>query len=238
MKSTYSLALIATVLILMTACSKDDDEQVAETPLTAETTVTDKDGNVYRTGYDQVTSTNQDAYLEKKNASGETIWKKIYDGSPVDTRGVYVVLDGDQDPWVAFSADGGSVGASSFNQKEIEPNAFTGVYKSGYGQGGGPRIIIAAHINRETGKIIKGSYLIARLQSGNTNSIFTEKIGINGKRMVLQVKSAFKPPAAGGPGSFVEHPDALEENKRDGAWILRMVFSTDFSSIEESTVLK
>ncbi len=239
MKILLSSALIVSLFIFTTGCSKKDESSAPEsTTFTAVTTITDKDGNVYTIGYDQVSSNNQDAYLQKKNAGGQTVWRKIYDGSPIDSRGVWITLDANQDPWVVFSADGGSGGSTAFNQKEVEANAFTGVYKSGYGAGGGPRVVIAAHINRETGKIFKGSYLGAKLTDGNTNSISADKIGINGGRMVLEVTSAYKPPAAGGTGNFTEHPDATEENKQGSYWKLRMVFSADFSRLEESVVLK
>jgi hypothetical protein len=100
-------------------------------------TVTDGSGNRYRVGYDQVSADDQDPYVIKENAAGEQLWGVYHDRTPVDARGILVVLDGQDRPYVAFTTDGGSNDADRFQANHVEDGAFGSAPFGSYGAGGG-----------------------------------------------------------------------------------------------------
>jgi hypothetical protein len=91
--------VIATVfLVALTGCDNPTADSGAPATEPASTSITDGSGNRYLVGYDQVTANDQDPYVIKENAAGEQIWKVYHDRTPVDGRGILVVLDGEDRP--------------------------------------------------------------------------------------------------------------------------------------------
>lgn len=223
----------------------NSDNPTPEVVLTAVNTVTDKQGNVYKVGYDQVTPTNQDAFVEKKNTSGQVIWKLYYENTAPDSRGVWITLDENDTPWVIFSIDGGSGDVGYITRKEVEGTPFSGSFLSGYGKGGGAKVAILTRLNPTTGKMIKATFLVSRTNEGNhnavdkTNSFEVTKFGVANDKVVLEANSWFKPFSnQATEGSYKFHPEAIDANKHGDHWKLRVTLPTTLGKIEESLIIK
>jgi hypothetical protein len=220
MRNKHAIFLILPIL-LFSSCSKDDsdDNQPDLLNLSSENFVTDTEGNRYEVGFDQSSSVNQDAFVRKVDSEGQQVWKINHDSSPVDTRATLVALDRDENPWVVFTADGGSNESGYITRKELaSPEAFQGVYQNSYGMGGGPKVSIIAQLDPISGKIIKGTFITARLSNGNTNTLNITAIGVNDNLVAFEIASAAWPP---GPGtSYSRFPDLTDEDRTDGTFLI------------------
>ncbi len=228
-----------------TACKNDPVAVSIVTDLEAEQEITDAQGNLYRVGYNQVSNINQDPFVEKKNASGQVIWTKIYENTGVDGRATLITLDDEGNPWVVFTVDGGSNSGGYITQKEIEEGAFSNVFLPGYGRGGGAKVCIIARLNPETGKIAKGTFLMSRTNEGNynsvdkTNSLSIELLGLSNGEIVVEGNAWFLPPAAEATSNnFKHHPEATADNKIGNSWRIQVAFPTDLSEISRSTIIR
>ncbi|GAB4395250.1 MAG: hypothetical protein OHK0053_01400 [Microscillaceae bacterium] len=227
------------------ACGKEEVHLDLVTDLQGASEVSDAQGNLYRVGYDQVNSINQDPYVEKLNAEGQPIWAKRYENTGVDGRGVLVALDADQNPWVVFTVDGGSNEAGYITQKETEEGAFSNVFLPGYGKGGGAKVCVLARLHPETGKIVKGTFLMSRTKEGNygavdkTNTMLLDKLGFANGHVVVEGNAWFLPPSAEATASnFRHHPEATAENKSGNSWRIQIELPTDLSKLAKSTIIR
>lgn len=244
MKKNLCFAMI----LFLCACQKDKNAQETPSPevvLTAVNTITDKQNHVYRVGYDQVTSINQDAYVEKKNASGQVVWRLNYENTAPDGRGVWIALDENDTPWVIFSIDGGSGEAGYITRKEVEGTPFSSSFLSGYGKGGGAKVAVLARLNPATGKIVKATFLVSRTNEGNhnavdkTNSLEVTKFGVANGKVVLEANSWFKPFSnQATEGNYKFHPEATDNNKHGAYWKMRVTLPTSLAKIDESLIIK
>ena len=228
---SFSLLLSFSFYLLLIALllSCEDEENLIPTNLSASSSVTDANGNLYTVGYIQQSSNNQDAVVEKKDSEGNILWKATHAASPADERAVLIALDEEQNPWVVFTVDGGSYDADYITKKFVEGGAFENVYQNSYGQGGGPKVAIAARLNAENGRIVKASFLTARLNSGKTNSFTIEKIGIVNGIVSLEAKTAAWPPAAG--KTYSKMQNITDNDRVDNAFLLRMQMDAALSEI-------
>jgi hypothetical protein len=241
-------AIFFSALLFWGACNKSKNTQENPTPevvLTAVNTVTDKQNNVYTVGYDQVTSVNQDAYVQKKNANGQVVWRLNYENTTPDSRGVWIALDENDTPWVIFSIDGGSGDTGYITRKEIEGAPFSGSFLSGYGKGGGAKVAVLARLNPTTGKMVKATFLVSRTNEGNhnavdkTNSLEVTKFGVADGKVVLEANAWFKPFSnQATEGNYKFHPEATDSNKHGAYWKLRVTLPTSLSKIDESFIVK
>ena len=222
-----SFSFYALLIALLLSC--EDEEGIIPLNLSASSTVTDANASVYTVGYVQQSSNNQDAVVEKKDSEGNILWKVAHATSPADERAVLIALDKEQNPWVVFTVDGGSYDAGYITKKFIEKGAFQNVYQDSYGKGGGSKVAIIARLNPENGRIVKASFLTARLNSGNTNSFTIEKIGIENGKINLEAKTAAWPPAAG--KSYSKMPNITDEDRVDNAFLLRLQMDAALSEI-------
>lgn len=206
------------------------------TGLVSQSTVTDGSGNVYTIGFDQVSSDNQDAFIRKEDSGGNQIWKVTYESTAVDGRGVNIFIDASGNIWASFTVDGGSTSGDYINQKEIESNAFSGVFANGFGSGGGKKVSILAQINPDTGKIIKGTFLTARLTNGNTNSLNVGKLGSKNGNLAIYVESAAWPPGKG--TSYSRFPSITDADRIDGGFRMYYELKTDMSEILVAKIFK
>jgi hypothetical protein len=87
-------------------------------------TATDKLGNTCIIGYYQVSSTNQDTYMEKRSKDDKRLWSVIHSSSFADERAVLITIDEENVPWVVFTVDGGSNDASYIARKHVKDNSF------------------------------------------------------------------------------------------------------------------
>ncbi|MFP4090093.1 MAG: hypothetical protein ACLFT3_07280 [Cyclobacteriaceae bacterium] len=226
-----SFSFYSLFLAILLSCEEEDALKLAE-QLSATSSLSDKSGNTYAVGYQQVSSNNQDAFVEKKDKEGNTLWKVTHASSPADERAVLITLDEEQNPWVVFTVDGGSYDAGYITKKSVEAGAFENVYQNSYGQGGGPKVAIIARLNPETGRIVKASFLTARLNSGKTNSFTVEKLGVSQGKVTMEAKTAAWPPAAG--KKYVQMPDITDEDRVNNAFLLRLQMDTALSEILSS----
>jgi hypothetical protein len=166
MKIKVMYISICALMLLFPACNKEKDNQTPEPDA-----VVSKNGNeysltvgkvVYKTGYRQTSADNQDAYVQKL-VDGQEVWKKFYDTSPDDSKGVALNFK-DNRLYVAFTCTGGN---TTFK-------ATAGAFQASYGQGGGPKITFLAHINPDNGELAAATFIGGRLSSGKTNTFFPD----------------------------------------------------------------
>jgi len=246
----YFQFLFISTIVLLFSCKKDDTTNSTETSNTnivysSATSATDTDGNVYEVGYKQVTSTNQNPFVTKKDKSGAVIWSLEHENTPVDGRATLVVLDNEQNPIVVFTVDGGSNDAGYITTKEIEANAFKDVLFHTYGSGGGPRVAIVCKLNKTTGKIIKGTFFMSRTAEGNitavpkTNSLEIKEMAFSASGIFLKVNSWFTPPSVAATASnYLFLVEATDEAKYGKAyWSVEYSLAIDFKNILTAKIL-
>ena len=198
------LLFLVLLTLMFLGCDEVDNEDSENTSLIALpalSTITDSSGNIYQVGYDQVTAINQDPYVLKTSASGSEIWRIRHDETPIDARAVLVALDSQNRPYVIFTADGGSNDSKRYQTNHANPDAFGEAPFKSYGSGGGPKVSIIARLNPETGRIEKGTFLLARLTSGNTNTLNISGLAVSDSSVEVDVTSAAWPPGPGASSS-------------------------------------
>ncbi len=234
-----SLFRVVIVLLFFSRCGSNDDVSPSGNPtntnLTATTKVVDANNNEYSIGFDHATSINQNPTIIKKDATGKQIWKVTYETTPVDGRGNLIALDSDNIPWAVFSVDGGSTDAGFINKKQIASGAFSNVYMNGYGSGGGAKVAVFAKIDPANGNILKGTFIIAKLTSGNTNTLNITKMGFKNGNVAFEISSAAWPPGKG--KSYIRFPNIDDSNRTNGSFIIYYEMKSDLSEIVEAALL-
>ncbi|WP_194976740.1 hypothetical protein [Aquiflexum lacus] len=203
--------------------------------LSKDTEVNDNLGNTYKIGYDQVSSINQDPYIQKTNSNGETVWRIRYEETPVDGRGTIIAF-ADEKLLAVFTLDGGSTDNKYLTKHHVLDGAFSGVFQSGYERGGGPKVSILSEIDPESGKIKKGSFVTARLTNGNTNSLSIKEIGMNNGKLAIKVSAAAWPPGVG--NKYIRMPDITDADRIDNAFLMYYEMEADFSAITKAKLLR
>lgn len=202
------IALVVVLIAGLSGCANllGDEEETSDTvgetiSLINETendTVTASDGSTYSVGYDQVSSNNQDPYVIKRNADGDQIWGYYHDTTDADAKAVVVALDDSERPYVAFTIDGGRYGEDRFQERHIESGAFSGAPFPSFGAGGNKTVSVIARLDPDTGRIERGTFLVARLTSNNeTNSMAPQGLDVSGTAVFLDVNSYAWPPGMG-----------------------------------------
>ncbi len=248
--STFNLTLFTFLILLSSACDKkeDDTQNPSDKPLSVSTTeATDKNGNVYKVGLEQVSSNNQNPFVEKYNSAGTLLWKKIHASTGVDERAVLVSIAEDgTTPFVVFTVDGGSNDSNFITKKETESGAFDNVFLNSYGRASGAaKVAVIARLNPENGKISKATFLMSRTKEGNinatekTNTFVVDNFDVTSNAVRIEGRSWFLPPSKDATASnFVHHPDATEENKSGSSWKMYIEMPLDLSKISRSDVVK
>lgn len=238
MKTNYALVLCIGFWMLYSCSSESENPVIPVTdPLefSRSKEVTDMQGNVYKIGYDQVSSINQDPFIQKIGADGQTLWRHRYEETPVDGRGTVIGLFGDK-LYAVFTVDGGSTDAKYLNKHKVMTGAFSAVFQSGYEKGGGPRVSILCEIDPETGMIKKGAFITARLSNGNTNSLNIKDIGYKDGNVAFRIEAAAWPPGIG--KSYVKMPDITDADRINNAFLIYYEMKGDFSEITKAILLK
>jgi hypothetical protein len=228
-------------LLLLAGCdsvssSEEDDSNGAPTAPEKNTSVTDEAGNRYEVGFEQVSSNNQDPYVEKQNSEGTRLWRLHHDETPVDGRAIAVALDDEDRPYVVFTTDGGSNDDDRFQRHHAESGAFADAPFGSYGSGGGPKVSIVARLDAETGDIERGTFLRAQLTNENTNTLAATGLAVTGDTVRMSVESAAWPPAAGATETTWERfdPDRFNNENRPP---LLYSFSANLTEISNVQVL-
>ncbi|MEM0997614.1 MAG: hypothetical protein AAGN35_11060 [Bacteroidota bacterium] len=198
--------------------------------------VADGQGNRYLVGFDQVSSNNQNPYVQKRDAEGNELWRYSYETSGVDGRGVIAAVDASDQPWVVFSLDGGSNGTDYITRLRTDADAFNGVFQNTYGNGGGPTVAVIARLDPESGEIMRASFLTARLTDGATNTLRITKIGFNEGLVVVSSESAAWPP---GLGLMYERlPNITDADRVDGVFKIDYAFDEALKEIRNAVLLR
>ncbi len=241
---TYHFGVI--MLLFGCAVSQESNEPLpckdiancipVDTELSQQTEITDPQGNIYQIGFDQVSANNQDSYIIKKDPSGQQLWKHYYDQSPVDSKGLMISIDSNEQLWAIFTVDGGSYDEGYLTKNHVETDAFKQVYASSYGNGGGPRVVVLARIHPSSGKIIKGTFLTARLNSGKTNGFNVTKMGFSNGHVALLAETAAWPPGAG--RQYQKMADITDADRIDNAFHLYYEVATSLDAIESAKLIR
>ncbi|MEM6530554.1 MAG: dockerin type I domain-containing protein [Chloroflexota bacterium] len=134
-------------------------------------------------GYRQVSSNNQNPIMAAFNGNTQAWCRTDYDTSPADSRG-YGLVSVNGNVYATFTADGGNVTLTNFTGNG---------WINSYGSGGGPRVSVVLRINPANGAPTGGTFIIARLNNGNTNSATVEAITASGSNVAISGVSAFGP---------------------------------------------
>ena len=234
-----ALTIIAPILFL--GCSSDGEseenasEDMPNTDLTSEASSTDSNGNLYEVGFNQVSSINQDPFVRKKNANGESIWYIEHEKSEVDGRAVLVFVDPDNIPWVVFTLVGGSYSEDYLTVRELsDPDAFTNVYAGSYGNGGGAKVSIIARLDSDTGKIDKGTFITARKNDGKTNGLKILDLGMNEGRLAFNASTAAWPPGEG--TGYTRFPDITDADRIDNSFEMYYEMDTELRTMTKAVL--
>ncbi|WP_194765743.1 hypothetical protein [Tamlana sp. I1] len=226
---------------LLACRSEDNQDKVLENEpiedLSTSTTATDSNGNSYEVGFNQVSAINQDPYVRKKNAKGESIWYIEHEKSEVDGRATLIFIDNEDIPWVVFTLVGGSYNEEYLTKREIaNSDSFKNVYAPSYGNGGGPKVSIIAQLNPENGKIIKGSFVVAKKNDGKTNGFTIKSFGMNNNMLAFTASTAAWPPGVG--TSYSKFPNITDADRVDNAFKLYYEMDTDLKAITKASLNK
>ena len=200
--------------------------------LTNSKTCQDRAGNTYTASYTQVSPDNQDSWVRKTDAAGKTVWFYYYEQTPLDSKAVFCYVDASDELWVVFTLDGGSTEAKYINKLWVEPGAFTGVLAGGYGNGGGPKAVVLTRVNKESGKIARGTFLYSILSSGKTNTLNPTYFGTEGGALDAPIAlygTAASNPLLAGPAPLKRDASLTDADRVDGSFIVRYVIRRDLA---------
>ncbi|MCS6982720.1 MAG: CAP domain-containing protein [Candidatus Absconditabacterales bacterium] len=197
-------------------------------------------------GFTQVSNDNQDPRVTKIGPDGKEIWKIVHETSPVDTRAEIVMTDAQGNPWVVFTLDGGSHDAGYITRKHVMPGAFDGVVFPSFGRAQGAfKGSFLAKLDPETGKIVRGTFLMSRTTEGDINanpkanslSVSAISFESNGN-VIIMATSWFRPFAAGSTAqNYRFHPDAIDSTKNNGSWNMRITLDPTLSRILDAQII-
>ena len=180
-------------MILFSCSSDETEENSAEATCTyssesvkSETSIS-SEGRTIKVGYLQVTSNRQDPIVAMFNGDTQIFCRKDYDTAPTDSRALAALYSAANGLYVGFSVDGGSNDSGTISR-------FTqSGWQKSYGSGGGPKAGVVLKLNPETGVPSHGTYIIAKLSSGNTNTVSIESLAFSGTNVQVNSKSFFSP---------------------------------------------
>lgn len=214
---------------LLISCTENDASPESFNNLSSDDSVIDAIGNMYEVGFEQVSGNNQNPFVLKRDVNGTVLWKINHEETPVDCRAKLIAINGSGRVYAVFSVDGGSNENTYITKHQIEANAFDNVYLNSYGSGGGPKVSVLTEINPDNGKIIKGTFLIARLSNGSTNSLSIDGMGFNETGILLESTSAAWPPGAG--TNYQRYPNITDEDRIDGFFKVNYIVDYNLSEI-------
>lgn len=141
------------------------------------------DGITVFAGYRQVSGNNQNPIVVGFDGFDRIWCRDNYDTSGADSR-AYGVVAANGFLYATFTADGGNVDLRDFTSNG---------WLNSYGMGGGPSVSVVLRINPATGNPTGGTFIIAKLTNGNTNSANVTDIQAFGDNIAIIGSSAFGP---------------------------------------------
>ena len=135
-------------------------------------------GNDIYIGSHQATSINQNPIVASINPNTNTInWiRSDYEQTGVDGRGNGLLVTGSGELYAAMSVDGGS---NSFNF------AAGSGWLNSYGLGGGAKVGVVVELDPATGAPQAGTFVTAVLNSGNTNTLNINNLGVDSSGNII-----------------------------------------------------
>lgn len=126
----------------------------------------------------------------------------------------------------AFSTDGG---ANPGNFTRFNHNGMGSAWQNSYGPGGGSKASVLYELDPTDGSVISGTYLIAKLSSGNTNTIQVTDLDWYNDQLVVYADSFFSP----------LRPDKTRMNHDGGPspFKYRGIFSADLTSLNSAEAI-
>lgn len=143
------------------------------------------------TGYRQVSGIDQNPIMASFTNGVQDWVTTNYDTSPVDARGIGLGWNtANNRLYAAFSTDGG---ANPDSYTRFNDVGMGSAWQNSYGSGGGSKASVIYEIDPSDGSVIAGTYLIARLSNGNTNSIEITDFDWYNDQLVVYADSFFSP---------------------------------------------
>ena len=144
-------------------------------------------------------------------------------------------MDGQNNPWVVFTLVGGSYSDDYLTKKELaNTDAFSNVYAGTYGNGGGAKVSIVAKLDANTGKIVKGSFIVARKNDAKTNGLTIKSIGVVDDQLAFMADTAAWPPGEG--NSYNRFPDITDADRVDNAFKMYYEMTKDLKTISKAVI--
>lgn len=112
-------------------------------------------------GYVQATATNQNPLLVRFDAGTQSYCVEHETEAP-DGRAYGLSYNGSDQLYVVYTVDGGGSALDTAGQ---------GGWLSSYGNGGGPLLSFIGSVNPSTGKLLRGTFVSALLDSGKVNTL-------------------------------------------------------------------
>lgn len=131
----------------------------------------ENNGSRFFIGYEQVSANNQNPIVLRFD-NGELTWKRDdYETSGDDGKGYGLLWDGLNRLYAVFSATGTQGEASEDYRRFCSEGWLTS-----YGSGGGPKVAVIAQLNANTGEPEHGTFLYAKKENNETNSLVIKDI--------------------------------------------------------------
>jgi len=200
----------------------------------------------YEVWFSQVSRDNQDPRVKKIWPDGKDVWRVVHETSPVDTRAVLASIDAQGNPWVVFTLDGWSNDAWYITRKHVMPWAFDGVIFPSFGRAQGAfKWVVITKLDPETGKIVRGTFLMSRTTEGDinanpkANSLSVSALSFDTQgNIIITAKSWFRPFAAWSNASnYRFHPDAIDSTKNGWSWDMIITLDPTLARIIDSRIV-
>ncbi len=135
-------------------------------------------------GTQQVSQSNQNPIVASfTDGALDWVVNSFETGFP-DGRAVGILWDQHKMLYVAMTVDGGGSGIEAFT---------TSGWQTGYGSGGGARVTVLLRLELQDGQPSAGTFSIARLSNGNTNTMVPTDLMLVNDQLVLFADSFFAP---------------------------------------------
>ncbi len=232
--SIAGTGFLATFLLSCEASEPSENQTDLALP-EKKTSAVASDGSVYSVDYVQASSTNKNPRVIKKDANGNQIWEVKQEESSVDGTAEAVALDGSDRPYILFTVDGGSNDNTYITKHKIETGAFDSAPFPSYGSGGGPKVTVVALLDKDTGKIEKATFLIARKSDGKTNTFSPTGLAVSGESVLVGASSYFTPPDSGATQSnWKNNPNATGSSP----WKVLVKLTPDLAALSEVVIVQ
>lgn len=140
------------------------------------------------TGYQQVSSDNQNPIVVRFDRGRRTWCRTDYEITGDDGKGYGLLWNGGNVLYAVFTATG-SQGTASQDYRRFSTRGWL----SSYGSGGGSQVAVIARLNPNTGNPVAGTFLTSVLSSGQTNSLLVRALNWSEGQLTVTADSWYSP---------------------------------------------